>query len=108
MVLLGTVAAAYAALTALALWKRRAWLSKRWWLWATVLLGPSGVLALEAGWTVTEVGRQPWVIYGVMRTADSITPKTGLWAPFTAFALVYLGLAVVVALVLRNQVRSAE
>jgi cytochrome bd-type quinol oxidase subunit 1 len=43
-----------------------------------------------------------------MRTVDSITPKTGLWAPFTTFALIYLGLAVVVTVVMMNQVRAAE
>jgi len=107
MVSLGTAAAAYAALTLFALWKRKAWLRSRRWLWATVAFGPSGVLALEAGWTVTEVGRQPWVIYGVMRTVDAVTPKTGLWAPFTAFAVIYAGLAVVVTITLINQVRGA-
>jgi cytochrome d ubiquinol oxidase subunit I len=108
MVTLGTAAAGYAALTAFALWRRKTWLLSRRWLWATVAFGPAGVLALEAGWTVTEVGRQPWVIYGVMRTEDSITPQLGLWAPFTTFAVVYAGLAVVVAMALVSQVRSAE
>ncbi len=107
MVGLGTLAALYAAVTALLVLKKRALPADRRWLWATVLLGPSGLVALEAGWVVTEVGRQPWVIYGVLRTHDAVTPVTGLWAPFTAFALVYAGLAAVVAKVLYDQVRAA-
>lgn len=64
-----------------------------------------GFLAIEAGWTVTEVGRQPWVIYGVMRTAEAVTPMPGLVVPFFTFTLIYLGLAAAVTLVLWRQVR---
>jgi cytochrome d ubiquinol oxidase subunit I len=106
MIGLGTLAALYAAVTAVLWLKRRAVPSGRRWLWATVVLGPSGVLALEAGWIVTEVGRQPWTIYGVLRTIDTLTPMTGLWAPFTTFAVIYLGLAVVVSVALVRQVRA--
>ena len=106
MVGLGSLAMAYAALTALLAWRRRAPFQDRRWLWATVLLGPSGLIALEAGWVVTEVGRQPWIIYGVMRTVDAVTPVTGLLAPFLGFAAVYVGLAGVVGVVLWRQVRA--
>jgi len=106
MVGLGTLAALYAGLTALLVVRRRRLPEDRRWLWATVLLGPAGLVALEAGWVVTEVGRQPWVIYKVLRTHDAVTPVTGLWAPFTAFAVIYLGLAAVVAKVLWDQVRE--
>jgi len=72
----------------------------RWLLRALVLVAPFGFIATEAGWTVTEVGRQPWVVQGVLRTADAVTPMTGLVVPMTAFALLYLGLgAIVVALI---------
>jgi cytochrome d ubiquinol oxidase subunit I len=72
----------------------------RWLLRALVLVAPFGFIATEAGWTVTEVGRQPWVVQGVLRTADAVTPMPGLVVPMTAFALLYLGLgAIVVALV---------
>ena len=105
MILIGTAAAGWAALTLLLWWRGgRRVPERRWWLWSTVALGPLGVVAMEAGWTVTEVGRQPWTVYEVLRTADAATPVTGLWAPFVTFALIYLGLAVVVALVLRRQV----
>jgi cytochrome bd ubiquinol oxidase subunit I len=106
MIGIGSVAALYAVLTLILWWRRRGLPDARWWLIATVVLGPAGVIAMEAGWTVTEVGRQPWVVYGVLRTADAVTPVRGLWLPFSLFALVYLGLAVVVAAVLVYQVRQ--
>ena len=79
----------------------------KWFLRACVAAGPLSFVALEAGWVVTEVGRQPWIIYGVMRTADAVTPVRGLWVPFTLFTLVYLGLAAVVVRILGYQVRDA-
>jgi cytochrome bd ubiquinol oxidase subunit I len=98
-------------MAALSLWIGIGWFRRRppsrAMLWAIVVTGPLGLLGIEAGWTVTEVGRQPWVIYGVLRTAETVTPMHGLWAPFTLFALVYAGLAVAVILVLRRQVRAA-
>jgi cytochrome d ubiquinol oxidase subunit I len=106
MVLIGTAAAGWAAL-GLLLWLRRRRLPEgRRWLWLTVALGPAGVIAMEAGWIVTEVGRQPWSVYGVLRTADAVTPVTRLWVPFTTFAIIYVGLAAAAALVLVRQVRQ--
>ncbi len=107
MVLLGSLAALYAAYVAVHWIRRRTLPDARRFLWATVLLGPSGVLAMEAGWIVTEVGRQPWVIYGFLRTADAVTPMKNLWVPFVTFALVYLGLAAVVVTVLVRHVRHS-
>lgn len=105
MIVLGTVAALYAAYTAFHWLRRRTLPVSRRWLWLTVLLGPTGVIAMEAGWTVTEVGRQPWVIYGFLRTADAVTPMPNLWVPFVTFSLVYLGLGAVVLTVLFRHVR---
>lgn len=108
MVLLGTAAAGWAAMT-LSMWllrRRRPPPTHRWWLWLTVALGPAGVIAMEAGWIVTEVGRQPWAVYGVLRTADAVTPVTGLWLPFTLFAIIYVGLAAVAGLIFWRQVRK--
>lgn len=68
------------------------------------LASPAGFLALEAGWLVTEWGRQPFTIWGTMRTADAVTPVTGLAAPLVAFLLLYLFLAVMVILLLRRQI----
>jgi cytochrome bd ubiquinol oxidase subunit I len=64
------------ALGAWSLWLRRGdrlW-SRRWFLRFTLWMGPAGLVAILAGWTTTEVGRQPWVVYGVLRTADAVSP----------------------------------
>lgn len=59
---------------------------------ACLLMGPSGVIAVLCGWMVTEVGRQPYTVYGLLRTADSVSPigSPGLWGSLTAFIIVYL------------------
>lgn len=75
---------------------------------ALVLASPLGVIAIEAGWTVTEVGRQPWIIYGVMRTAEAVTPMPGLIVPFTGFMVLYGVLGIAVVVLLRRQVFAAE
>jgi cytochrome d ubiquinol oxidase subunit I len=49
-----------------------------------------GFICVEAGWTVTEVGRQPWIVYGIVRTADAVTPMPGLVDPFVVFTILYL------------------
>jgi len=102
------VAMLLVALAGLALWaKRRAPPLDRRYLQLLVLASPLGLLALEAGWTVTEVGRQPWVVYGVMRTADAVTPMPHLVVPMITIAAVYLFLGVVVIALLRHQVFTA-
>ena len=63
-----------------------------------------GFIAVEAGWTVTEVGRQPWIIYGVLRTADAVTPMPGLIVPFLLFTLLYCFLGVIVGWLLYRQI----
>jgi cytochrome d ubiquinol oxidase subunit I len=76
-------------------------------LQALVLATPMGLLATEAGWMTTELGRQPWVIYGVLRTKDAVTPMPGLIVPFVTFTLLYCFLGVIVAwLLYRHIVRS--
>ena len=68
------------------------------------LLTPAGFIAVEAGWIVTEVGRQPWIVYGIMRTADAVTPMPGLIAPLIGISLLYLFLGVVVVYLLWAQI----
>ena len=63
-----------------------------------------GFICTEAGWIVTEVGRQPWIIYGLMRTADAVTPMPGLVVPFLVFTALYCVLGVAVAWLLYQQV----
>jgi cytochrome d ubiquinol oxidase subunit I len=74
----------------------------RWFLRACVAATPLGFVAIEAGWIVTEMGRQPWIIYRVMRTADAVTPMPGLVVPFTVFTGVYVLLTVILVLLLRR------
>ncbi|MBV8487006.1 MAG: cytochrome ubiquinol oxidase subunit I [Planctomycetaceae bacterium] len=71
-------------------------------------IGPLGILAIEAGWTVTEVGRQPWIIQGVMRTADAVTPVPGLWLSLLLYSLLYMVLGLVVAMLLARQFRASS
>ena len=60
----------------------------------SIFAAPLGFIAIETGWVVTEVGRQPWIIYGVMRTAEAVTPMPGLVVPFVTFTILYIFLAV--------------
>jgi cytochrome d ubiquinol oxidase subunit I len=108
MIALGT-AMAVVSLWALVVALRRArWrlgeTDNRWLLGALALVSPMGFIATEAGWIVTEVGRQPWIVYGVMRTKDALTPMPGLVVPFTLVTLLYCGLGVVVAWLLWRQI----
>jgi cytochrome bd ubiquinol oxidase subunit I len=104
MVALGTF------LALLSLWitwmaiKRRDLTSNRVLLGAIAVSAPMGFIAIEAGWTVTEVGRQPWIVYGVLRTADAVTPMPGLIVPFLLFTLLYCFLGVVVVWLLYRQI----
>ena len=77
---------------------------QRWYLWLVVACGPLGIIGIEAGWTVTEVGRQPWIIHGVMRTAEAVTPMPGLQVPLASFTVLYLVLGFVVVLLLKRLV----
>ncbi|MDR7304407.1 cytochrome ubiquinol oxidase subunit I [Haloactinomyces albus] len=88
-------------------WKRRRDIpGTRWFLRAAVLAGPAAVVALEAGWTTTEVGRQPWVVYGLLRTAEAVNPAPGLIYGFLLVAAVYVVLTVATVYVLRRIARS--
>lgn len=66
-----------------------------------------GFLATEAGWVVTEVGRQPWIVQGVLRTAEAVTPMPGLVVPFLFFTALYLFLGVIVVYLLYHQIVGA-
>jgi cytochrome bd ubiquinol oxidase subunit I len=73
---------------------------------ALVLAGPLGLIALEAGWMVTEVGRQPFIIHGVMRVKDAVTPVPGLVVSLCVTTLIYLLLGAIVLLMLARHVMS--
>ena len=97
-----------AGATALFLWwKKKTLPTAPWLLKIFVAVAPLGFIAVEAGWFVTEVGRQPWIIYRVMRTADAVTPMPWLVVPLTTFSIIYLFLAVIVTMLLWWQVLSS-
>ncbi|MFD0940814.1 cytochrome ubiquinol oxidase subunit I [Pedobacter boryungensis] len=77
----------------------------KWILWLFVCAIPLGYIALEAGWVVTEVGRQPWIIYGVMRTKDAVTPMPGIAWSFYLFSAIYASLSVIVIFLLYRQIK---
>ncbi len=78
----------------------------RWFFRAVVVAGPLAFVALIAGWIVTEVGRQPWIVYGVMRTEEAVTGAEGIPIGYATLALVYLGLATIVFFLLRRLARK--
>lgn len=75
-------------------WRGRKFAPSTWQLRALVALTPAGFIAIEAGWVVTEVGRQPWIIQGIMRTEDGVTEVPGQFAALGGFTLLYVLLAV--------------
>jgi len=83
-------------------WRREALFERCWLLRAAALSAPLGFLGLEAGWFITEVGRQPWIIQGVMRTSDAVTPAYGVPFMFWTFTLLYVVLGVTVIVLLRR------
>ncbi|HTK51436.1 MAG TPA: cytochrome ubiquinol oxidase subunit I [Gemmatimonadaceae bacterium] len=110
MVALGTIMALVSMWALWRWWRGRsidAVVDDRLVLRALAVVTPMGFLAIEAGWTVTEVGRQPWIIHGVLRTADAVTPMPGLVVPFLIFTLLYLLLGVIVVYLLRQQIVRA-
>jgi cytochrome d ubiquinol oxidase subunit I len=104
MLACGTYLALVAIWSVWSRWRTRDLARSRWLLRALMVGTPMGFLAIEAGWVVTEVGRQPWIIYGVVRTADAVTPMPGLIVPFTLFTLLYCGLGVAVVWLLDRQI----
>lgn len=90
------------------IWRRKKWLDKRWLLKLFVAATPAGFIAVEAGWTVTETGRQPWIIYGIMRTRDAVTPMPGIVYSFYIFTAVYFSLSIIVIILLYRQVKMVD
>jgi len=89
------------AAAGLALWRRRL-PDHPALLWALALSAPLGMVGIQAGWIVTEVGRQPWVIHNLMRTSEAVTPMPGLTAPLALFTALYLVLSVIVVALMRR------
>jgi cytochrome d ubiquinol oxidase subunit I len=107
MVFCGLVMMAIAVWGVYLWWRRSTVSSSSTFLKTLVVATPLGVLAIESGWVVTEVGRQPWIVQGVLKTADAVTPMPGLIVPFALFTLIYVFLAVVVSVLLVRQFRAS-
>jgi cytochrome bd ubiquinol oxidase subunit I len=106
MVGIGTLMAVF-GITLLVLWWRRGALPDgRWFLRLTAALGPLSVVALIAGWVTTEVGRQPWVVYGHMRTEEAVTGAGGIPLGYAALVVIYVALAVATVWLLRRLARA--
>src|SRR6266566_4139611 len=86
-------------------WRRRDIPKTRWFLRAVAVSGISAVLALESGWIVTEVGRQPWIVYNVMHTKEALTNASGIWVTFILVLLLYAVLGTSLVLTLRAMSR---
>jgi cytochrome d ubiquinol oxidase subunit I len=86
-------------------WRRRDIPKTRWFLRAAALAGVAAVVAMEAGWVVTEVGRQPWIVRGHFKVEDAATTHTGVWLTFVVITVLYIGVAITTALILRSMSR---
>jgi cytochrome d ubiquinol oxidase subunit I len=99
------------ALILLGIWLGISWWRKReipktpWFLRAVSVSGIAAVVALECGWIVTEVGRQPWVVYEIMRTEDAVTGASGIWVTFALVLVLYTILGAATVITLRTMAR---
>jgi|tagenome__1003787_1003787.scaffolds.fasta_scaffold20831406_2 cytochrome d ubiquinol oxidase subunit I len=106
MVAIGTALALLGVVFVVAWFRLRRLPKSRWFHGAVVAAGPLSLVALLAGWITTEVGRQPWVVYRVMRTSDAVTGASGIPVGYATLAVVYAGLAVAVVWLLRRLARA--
>jgi cytochrome bd ubiquinol oxidase subunit I len=106
MVAIGFALLALSAVFAFVWWRRRRLPETPWFWRAAALAGAGAAFAVEAGWVTTEVGRQPWVVYGVLRTADAVNPAPGLRWGFYLVTAVYVVLTAITIVVLRRMTRS--
>jgi cytochrome d ubiquinol oxidase subunit I len=105
MVALGMFMFGVSILYFFVLWKKRPFEKNRWLLKLFAFATPFGFMAVEAGWTVTELGRQPWILYGILRTKDAVTPMPGIQYTFYLFTAIYISLALFVVLLLYRQIK---
>jgi cytochrome d ubiquinol oxidase subunit I len=106
MVMIGTLLAVLGILFLVVRVRRRRLPKSPWFYRAVVAAGPAALIALIAGWVVTEVGRQPWVVYGVMRTSQAVTGAPGIPVGYATLVIVYIGVIAAAVWVLRRLARS--
>jgi cytochrome d ubiquinol oxidase subunit I len=105
MVVIGTLLAGVVLLYWLLRWRGYDLLNDHWFLRFGVIAGPLAILAVEFGWAATEVGRQPWTVWHVLRTSDAASTSTGIWWSYIGVLVVYLGMTVGAVVVLRSMAR---
>ena len=105
MITFGMLMMGIAVIFLIAQFFKKDWRTKRWFYKLFMIATPFGYIALEAGWTVTEVGRQPWIIYGIMRTVDSITPMPGIQYSFYIFTFVFITLSIILVFLMNRQIQ---
>jgi len=105
MVGIGSALLALGAWFAFVWWKRRDIPQTPWFLRIVALTGGGAILALWCGWIVTEVGRQPWIVYKQMRTSEAVTEAGGIWFTFALVLLLYAAIGTIAILVLRTMSR---
>jgi len=105
MVGIGSALLLLGAWLAFAWWRRRDIPSTPWFLRAVAISGAGAILALWMGWIVTEVGRQPWIVQGYMRTSEAVTDAKGIWFSFALVLLLYAAIGTIAVLVLRSMSR---
>ncbi|MDP5062082.1 MAG: cytochrome ubiquinol oxidase subunit I [Maribacter sp.] len=105
MVGLGTLLMLAGIIFFVAKFKKKSWfdLPKFWLLFS--ILAPMGFIALEAGWIVTEVGRQPWIIHNIMKTKDAVTPMPGIVFSLYTYIVVYTILTIAVTWLMTRQIK---
>jgi cytochrome bd ubiquinol oxidase subunit I len=106
MVGIGTLLAVLGLVFVVAWWRRRAPPESRLFYLAVVAAGPLSLVALIAGWVTTEVGRQPWVVYGTMRTSQAVTGADAIPVGYATLVIVYVGLGAAVVWILRRLARA--
>jgi cytochrome d ubiquinol oxidase subunit I len=101
----GSALALLSVVYLLARFRRKRLPESSWFYRAVAVAGPVAVVALLAGWVTTEVGRQPWVVYRVMRTSEAVTGASGIPVGYATLAIVYMALAAGIAWVLLRLAR---
>jgi cytochrome d ubiquinol oxidase subunit I len=107
MIAIGTALAALGLGFLVLWWRRRRLPRSRWFYRALIAAGPLSLVALLAGWTTTEVGRQPWIAFDVMRTSTAVTNAGGLIAAYAGLVLVYVALGAAIVWLLRRIARES-
>jgi len=105
MVAIGFALLGLSAWFGLAWWRRRTLPHSPWFLRGAAAAGGAAVVALEAGWVTTEVGRQPWIAYRLMRTSDAVTHAGGIWLSYAIIVVLYAAVIVAAVVVLRHMAR---